>query len=132
MFCFQPCIIFVGATYCYCTHCGLCCLILICLSYQVSDFTAVMEGISDLADHLESVPTGLFSCQSILNNAIFVEGSNLTVYMYCHRIGELYRSRPVFPGFSYKETLEDLKGRFHLLKVTHKFPVLQRVCPCAS
>nr|XP_017243995.1 PREDICTED: CST complex subunit CTC1 isoform X2 [Daucus carota subsp. sativus] len=94
--------------------------------YQVSDFTAVMEGISDLADHLESVPTGLFSCQSILNNAIFVEGSNLTVYMYCHRIGELYRSRPVFPGFSYKETLEDLKGRFHLLKVTHKFPVLQR------
>lgn len=130
-FCLQLCTMFEGATYIFFTYCCLCCKILICPCYQVYDFTVVMEGISDREDQLKSVPSGLFSCKSIFDNAISVKGRNLAIYLYCRLKDELYRSRAVYPGFSYEENFKDLSGRFHLLNVTHKFPMLQKVCSCA-
>ncbi|KAL8130893.1 CST complex subunit CTC1 [Apium graveolens] len=94
--------------------------------YQVYDFTVVMEGISDREDHLETVPSGLFSCKSIFDNAISVKGRNMAIYLHCRLKDELYRNRAVYPGFSNEENFEDLSGRFHFLNVTHKFPVLQK------
>lgn len=88
-----------------------------------------MEGTSDRADHFKSVPTGLFSCKSIFNNAIAAEERKLAMFLYCRLKDELYRSRP---GFNWEENLEDLSGRFHLINVTHIFPVLQKVCSYAS
>ncbi|RVW50495.1 CST complex subunit CTC1 [Vitis vinifera] len=64
--------------------------------YEVNDYSLVMEGMPDHLDHFGLVEMEPFSCRSIFESS---------------------------PLDNLKE-LED--GRFHMLHVTHKFPVLQK------
>lgn len=90
-----------------------------------------MESISDQADDMESLSSESFSCRSLFNNVPFVRERKLAIFLYCQFSDENSRNRSFCPGLHWKG-FEELSGRFHMLRITHKYPVLQKVCSGAS
>ncbi|CAK9177344.1 unnamed protein product, partial [Ilex paraguariensis] len=95
--------------------------------YEVNDFTVVMEGIPEKVNHLGSTLKESFSCRNIFNSVHLVRVIKLTSYLYYHLRDQSSRSFPFYPYMDGKGNFEELKsGRFHVLWITHKFPVLQK------
>lgn len=100
------------------------------LAFQVTDYRVVIEGIPHLTNHF-----GLFdnkesvSCRSIFRSLSQARETGLVVYIYFHWGKVTCRNVPFYPSIDWKDDVKKLEGgAFHLLYVTHKFPVPHKVC----
>ena len=98
------------------------------MAFQVNDYSLVMEGMPDHLDHFGLVEMEPFSCRSIFESSPLVREISLTMYVYFHLRKSSLQKFLVHPHMNLKDNLKELEdGRFHMLHVTHKFPVLQKV-----
>lgn len=96
---------------------------------QVIDYSLVIEGMPGQVEHFRWIQNELFSCRSIFNFTPLVREINLTVYVYFRLGTATCRNFPFYPCKESKEAFQRPEsGIFHLLYVTHKFPVLQKAC----
>ncbi|KAL2455141.1 conserved telomere maintenance component 1 [Abeliophyllum distichum] len=91
--------------------------------FEVKDFIIIMEGIPERLLNLDILSDESLSCQSIFGDAPLVRKMETSLYLYCRR-GEGSRNHPRSLFFDWKENFDELEGgRFHLLMITHKFPI---------
>ncbi|KAG8389990.1 hypothetical protein BUALT_Bualt01G0036800 [Buddleja alternifolia] len=89
--------------------------------FEAKDSIVIMEGIPQKLVDLNSIADPL-SCQSIFNTTSLVRKTNISLYLHQDPSGEDSRSRSLFSDLSgYAHELES--GKFHLLMLTHKFPI---------
>ncbi|KAL5558189.1 hypothetical protein UlMin_034400 [Ulmus minor] len=94
--------------------------------YEVIDYSLVIEGIPGGVDRSEYTDKP-FSCRSIFDFNPLAREMNLTVYAYFHLQNATCRNFSIFPDIRSGEVCKRLdSGVYHLLRVTHKFPVLQK------
>ncbi|KAF3446226.1 hypothetical protein FNV43_RR11405 [Rhamnella rubrinervis] len=95
--------------------------------YEVIDYSLVIEGMPGQLDHFRWIQNELFSCRSIFNFIPLAREINLTVYVCFHLGSATCRNFPFYPRSKSKEVFQRPEsGIFHLLYVTHKFPLLQK------
>ncbi|XP_011083799.1 CST complex subunit CTC1 [Sesamum indicum] len=92
--------------------------------FEAKDFTLIMEGVPpDLVDSDSTICQPL-SCQSIFSTAQPLRTMKISIYLY-HCSTDDSRSHSLF--FDGKGDLLELdRGKFHLLMLTHKYPIQQR------
>ncbi|KAG6674780.1 hypothetical protein I3842_15G062100 [Carya illinoinensis] len=96
--------------------------------YEVIHYRLVIEGAPNLVDRLGLLDNGPFSCRSIFQRISPAREINLTVYIYFHWAEVTRKNLPFYPSIDWKDDLKKLEGgTFHLLYVTHKFPVPYKV-----
>ncbi|PQP99936.1 CST complex subunit CTC1 isoform X1 [Prunus yedoensis var. nudiflora] len=95
--------------------------------YKVADFSLVIEGMPQSVGCIGLLDNDLFSCRTIFHFIPLARKMNLTVYVYFRLRNSMCRNLPIYPCTGPGEDLKRLEsGMFHLLLVTHKFPVLQK------
>lgn len=98
------------------------------MAFQVADFSLVIEGMPQSVGCIGLLDNDLFSCRTIFHFIPLARKMNLTVYVYFRLRNSMCRNLPIYPCTGPGEDLKRLEsGMFHLLLVTHKFPVLQKV-----
>jgi hypothetical protein len=99
------------------------------LAFQVIDYSLIIEGVPNLIDHLGSLDDEPVSCRSIFQCIPPPRDINLAVYIYFNLRNATCRNLPFYTCIDKKDDFEKLEGgAFHLLRVTHKFPLLHKVC----
>ncbi|XP_030950352.1 CST complex subunit CTC1 isoform X1 [Quercus lobata] len=97
-------------------------------SLKVIDYSLIIEGEPHLIDHLGLLDNESVSCRSIFQCIPLARDINLAVYIYFHLRDATCRNLPFYPCIDKKDDFEKLEGgAFHLLRVTHKFPVLHKL-----
>ncbi|KAI8549836.1 hypothetical protein RHMOL_Rhmol06G0056300 [Rhododendron molle] len=95
--------------------------------YEVNDFSLVMEGKGERVDCLGLHLNDSFLCRNIFSSIRFVREMKLAIYLLYHLGDSKSRNFPFHAGIKNKANFEELQsGRFHLLLVTHKYPVEQK------
>ncbi|KAJ8531950.1 hypothetical protein K7X08_011873 [Anisodus acutangulus] len=95
--------------------------------YEVRNFLAIVEDIPMKLDHVNLIQNEPFTCRSIFENAPFVREMNMPLHLY-------YNMRDVIPLNHHFTTCVDSqvdfrkvgRGKYHLLQLIHKFPILQK------
>ncbi|XP_070044816.1 CST complex subunit CTC1 isoform X3 [Nicotiana tomentosiformis] len=95
--------------------------------YEVRNFLSIMEDIPMKLDHVDLIQNEPFTCRSIFENAPFVREMNMPLHLY-------YNMRDVIPVNHHFTICVDSqvdfgkvgRGKFHLLQLMHKFPILQK------
>ncbi|KAF3974532.1 hypothetical protein CMV_002140 [Castanea mollissima] len=96
--------------------------------YEVIDYSLIIEGEPHLIDHLGLLDDESVSCRSIFKCIPLARDINLAVYIYFHLRDATCRNLPFYPCIDKKDDFGKLEGgAFHLLRVTHKFPVLHKL-----
>ncbi|XP_060190180.1 CST complex subunit CTC1 isoform X2 [Lycium barbarum] len=95
--------------------------------YEVRNFLAIMEDIPMKLDHVDLLQNEPFACRSIFENAPFVREMNMPLHLY-YNMRDL---TPVNPHFttcvnSQVDFRKVGQGKYHLLQLMHKFPILQK------
>lgn len=79
-------------------------------------------------NHFGVVEREPFSCRNIFQGFPLVREISLTVYIHFHLQKSRLQEVILYPYSNLKDNFKEPgDGRFHLLHVTHKFPVLQKV-----
>uniref|UniRef100_A0A2N9HSB4 CST complex subunit CTC1 n=1 Tax=Fagus sylvatica TaxID=28930 RepID=A0A2N9HSB4_FAGSY len=95
--------------------------------YEVIDYSLIIEGVPNLIDHLGSLDDEPVSCRSIFQCIPPPRDINLAVYIYFNLRNATCRNLPFYTCIDKKDDFEKLEGgAFHLLRVTHKFPLLHK------
>ncbi|XP_057973338.1 CST complex subunit CTC1 isoform X2 [Malania oleifera] len=95
--------------------------------YEVKDYSIVMEAIPEESEHLELLDNQPFSCRSIFHSVPMTRVTNLAVYVYFNWRNAVCRNLSLHHFKDWKVDFREIEnGRFHLLCVTHKYPVLQK------
>ena len=96
-------------------------------SFQVQDFTIVMQGIPDYLDCSKLLASEPLTCRNIFENAPLVRETKISLFLYYH-FGGKTSSHSSFSSKKSKESLQEFEGgNFHLLLLKHKFPLLHKV-----
>ncbi|KAL0288373.1 UNVERIFIED_CONTAM: CST complex subunit CTC1 [Sesamum angustifolium] len=92
--------------------------------FEAKDFTLIMEGIPpDMVDADSTICPPL-SCRSIFSNAQPLRTMKISIYLH-HWPTDDSRSHSLF--FDWKGNSQELdSGKFHLLMLTHKYPIQQK------
>lgn len=99
------------------------------LIFQVVDYGLIVEGITEVLDQLVMPGKELFSCRSIFNCAPAGRKENFSFIVHFHMSKATSRNLPFYPSVDRTNDLKEFgSGAFHLIQVTHKFPLLQKVC----
>ncbi|KAK4390602.1 CST complex subunit CTC1 [Sesamum angolense] len=98
--------------------------ILVLGTLKAKDFTLIMEGIPpDMVDADSTICPPL-SCRSIFSNAQPLRTMKISIYLH-HWPTDDSRSHSLF--FDWKGNSQELdSGKFHLLMLTHKYPIQQK------
>ncbi|XP_044475168.1 CST complex subunit CTC1 isoform X4 [Mangifera indica] len=95
--------------------------------YEVVDYGLIVEGITEVLDQLVMPGKELFSCRSIFNCAPAGRKENLSFIVHFHMSKATSRNLPFYPSVDRTNDLKEFgSGAFHLIRVTHKFPLLQK------
>ncbi|KAL6548854.1 hypothetical protein OROHE_008699 [Orobanche hederae] len=93
--------------------------------FEANDFRLIMEGMPPKLADLDSTIYRPLSCRSIFSNAPTLRRVKMSIYLYHYPTDEDSWSRSLF--FDSKENHQELcGGKFHLLRLTHKFPMRQK------
>lgn len=96
-------------------------------AFQVVDYILIIEGMPGQVNYSGLIDKP-FSCRSIFNFVPSARAVNLAVYVEFHLRNTACRNLSFYPHMESGEDLERLEsGIYHLLHVTHKFPVLGKV-----
>ncbi|KAL8523974.1 hypothetical protein ACS0TY_013800 [Phlomoides rotata] len=94
--------------------------------FEAKDFKIIIEGIPPKLVDMDSTIYQPLSCQSLFSNALPLERLKKSIYL-CHcPSDENSESRSHFFHRREKNSLDFDSGKYHLLVLTHKFPVLQK------
>ncbi|KAK6160745.1 hypothetical protein DH2020_004126 [Rehmannia glutinosa] len=89
------------------------------------DFRLIMEGMPPKLVDLDSTIYRPLSCRSIFSNVLPLTRMKISTYLYHCKTDEDSRSRSLF--FDWEGNSQELdSGKFHLLMLTHKFPVQKK------
>ncbi|XP_060958065.1 CST complex subunit CTC1 isoform X3 [Cannabis sativa] len=91
--------------------------------YEVVDYILVLEGMPQLMDYLGLIGKP-FSCKSVFNFISLARAVNLAVHVQFHLRSAACRNLVFYPRTELGEDMGLESGIYHLLHVTHKFPVL--------
>lgn len=95
--------------------------------YEIIDYTLMMEGSPEVVDQLWLPKNESFSCRGIFSCAPLARKGNLSTFVYFHMCNSPNNYLPFYPCTGWTNDFEELEsGKFHLIQVTHKFPVLQK------
>ncbi|XP_015575646.2 CST complex subunit CTC1 isoform X1 [Ricinus communis] len=95
--------------------------------YEVGNYSLIMEGTPDLVDYLGLPRNESFSCRHIFHCTSWTRKINLTLYIYFRLSNAIWKKHPSNPFLGWNYDHKELQGRrFHLIWVTHKYPVLQK------
>ncbi|XP_050236742.1 CST complex subunit CTC1 [Mercurialis annua] len=95
--------------------------------YEVVNYSLIMEGKADLLDHRGSPGSESFSCRQIFQCNPWAGETKLTTYIYFHLSGATCKNLPFYPSVCPNYKCEELQcGSFHLIYITHKYPVLEK------
>ncbi|XP_031273380.1 CST complex subunit CTC1 isoform X2 [Pistacia vera] len=95
--------------------------------YEVIDYGLMVEGIPEVVDRLGLPGKELFSCRSIFNCAPPTRKENLSIILHFHMSKATSRNLPFYPSVDWTNDFKEFEsGTFHLIRVTHKFPLLQK------
>ncbi|XP_027774178.1 CST complex subunit CTC1-like isoform X5 [Solanum pennellii] len=94
--------------------------------YEVRNFLAIMEDIPMKLGHVDLLQNEPFTCRSIFVNAPLVREMNMPLLLYynlrnlnpVHHFTTSAHSQVDFPKVG--------RGKYHLLQLMHKFPILQK------
>ncbi|XP_073142010.1 CST complex subunit CTC1 isoform X2 [Henckelia pumila] len=93
---------------------------------EAKDFTIIIEGKPEKLVGLDLHPEQSLSCRSIFGNASLTRRMRLSPYLYLKPGSEDYNLDPWSLLCDDKRNLQEHEsGKFHLLLLTHKFPVQQ-------
>ncbi|KAF3634880.1 hypothetical protein FXO38_24920 [Capsicum annuum] len=95
--------------------------------YEIRNFLAIMEDIPMKLDHVDLLQNEPFECRSIFENASPVREMNMPLHFF-------YNLRDIIPIDHHFTTCIDSqvdfrkvgRGKYHLLQLMHKFPILQK------
>lgn len=94
---------------------------------QAKNFRLIMEGTCPELVDLNPTIYQPLSCRSIFSKALPSRKLNISMYLYHCPSDADCRSRSLF--FEWKGNSQDLNsGKYHLLWLSHKFPIQQKVC----
>ncbi|KAI9118727.1 hypothetical protein K1719_010172 [Acacia pycnantha] len=103
--------------------------------YEVMDFNIIVDGIPELVDHLELYDTESLSCGSIFNCKFTQATKDSSLLIHVHFLWRNVKCRN-FPLYFYPSMKNESKilepGNYHLLRVSHKFPLLQKMSSTSS
>ncbi|KAF8404935.1 hypothetical protein HHK36_009830 [Tetracentron sinense] len=98
--------------------------------YEVQDYNLVIEGLPSQVDPSIVLKTEPFSCRSIFHHVPLARDTHpFTVYVHFYLRDATCQNVPLCLSscIDRSSNSEELKsGTFHLLLVTHKFPVIQK------
>ncbi|KAL0360789.1 UNVERIFIED_CONTAM: CST complex subunit CTC1 [Sesamum radiatum] len=98
--------------------------ILVLGTLKAKDFMLIMEGIPPNMVDLDLTICPPLSCRSIFSNAQPLRTLKISIYLY-HWPADDSRSHSLF--FDWKGNSQELdSGKFHLLMLTHKYPIQQK------
>ncbi|XP_030540051.1 CST complex subunit CTC1 isoform X2 [Rhodamnia argentea] len=92
--------------------------------YEVNDYSVIITGVSQWTGQLRPFDRESFSCKSIFNYIPMVRGMGLDISICFH----LKNANCIDFHETSEEELEDLgSGSYHILRIVHKFPLLQKL-----
>lgn len=95
--------------------------------YEVNDYSVIIEGALKGMGTSELHRYGPISCRSIFDGVPSVKDTNFTIYIHFHLKKATCKNLPFYPFFHQKENTDELEsGLFHLLQITHKYPLVQK------
>jgi hypothetical protein len=107
---------------------SLCSHFSIFFTFQVINYSLVVEGVPNMVDHFGLPDSESVSCRSIFQCISLARETNLAVFVYFHFRNVACRNIPLYQCIDWKNDFKKLEdGTFHLLYVTHKFPVPHKV-----
>ncbi|KAK6245301.1 hypothetical protein SCA6_008391 [Theobroma cacao] len=94
--------------------------------FEVIDYSLTVEGIPE-SDHLGLFSNESFSCRSIFQCFSSTRTRNLKMFVYFHLCNATSRNLPFYPSLDCQDEVNETgNGTFHLIHITHKFPLLQK------
>ena len=88
-----------------------------------------MDGIGELVDHLELLEIESLSCRMIFNCTQAARELSNSIFVYFHWKNAKCRKFPLHPCINKKNEIVVPEPRsYHLLRVSHKFPLQEKVC----
>nr|GMD84882.1 CST complex subunit CTC1 isoform X2 [Ipomoea batatas] len=95
--------------------------------YEVKKFTLSMEGIPKKMDHMNLLQNEPFTCRHIFTSGPSIREINMSLHLSYNVADKISIDHPVSDCINMKETFQELEsGKFHLLWIKHKFPILQK------
>ncbi|KAI4353113.1 hypothetical protein L6164_002085 [Bauhinia variegata] len=95
--------------------------------YEVMNYTIIVDGVADRVDHLSLLESEFLSCRTIFNCSQVARELNISIYVHFLWKNVKCRNFPCYPCISSKNDAERPEpGTYHLLRVSHKFPLLQK------
>ncbi|CAH9054208.1 unnamed protein product [Cuscuta europaea] len=95
--------------------------------YEVKRFTLAMQGLPEKMDNFYLPRDEPFSCRSIFTSGPQMQKINISLHFSYNVADKESIKHPISENINMKETFQELeRGRFHLLLIKHKFPILQK------
>lgn len=99
------------------------------LNLQVTDYDVVVNGIGELVDQLELLESESLSCRVIFNCTQAERELSTSFFVFCLWKNAKCRKFPLYPHINSKNESKILEpGSYYLLRVSHKFPLQEKVC----
>ncbi|KAF9687595.1 hypothetical protein SADUNF_Sadunf02G0109700 [Salix dunnii] len=96
--------------------------------YEVVDYSLIMEGMPKVVDRLGLLNNESLSCSHIFHYVPRSTEMNLAMYSYFHLSCVTCKNLCFYPSVPFNEDLQELQsGRFHLIWISHKYPLLQQL-----
>ncbi|RDX60098.1 CST complex subunit CTC1, partial [Mucuna pruriens] len=93
----------------------------------VTDYDVIVDGIGELVDQLELLGSKSLSCRTIFNCTKAERELITSIFVYCPWKNAKCRKIPLNSCINSKNEIETLEpGSYHLLKVSHKFPLQEK------
>lgn len=87
-----------------------------------------MEGMPKVVDRLGLLNNESLSCSHIFHYVPRAIEMNLAIYSYFHLSSVTCKNLCFYPSVPFNEDLQELQsGIFHLIWISHKYPLLQQV-----
>ncbi|KAH1238336.1 CST complex subunit CTC1 [Glycine max] len=95
--------------------------------YEVTDFDVVVDSIGELVDQIELLGSESLSCRTIFNCTKAEGELSTSIFVYCHWKNAKCKNIPLYSCINSKNETETLEpGSYHLLRVSHKFPLQEK------
>ncbi|XP_022633687.1 CST complex subunit CTC1 isoform X2 [Vigna radiata var. radiata] len=101
--------------------------------YEVTDYEVFMDKIDEPVDQIERLGSESLSCRTIFDCSKAERELSTPFFVCCHWKNVKCRNIPLYSCINSKNESETLEpGSYHVLRVSHKFPLQEKVNICGS
>ncbi|XP_052733915.1 CST complex subunit CTC1 isoform X2 [Vigna angularis] len=95
--------------------------------YEVTDYEVFMDKIDEPVDQIERLGSESLSCRTIFNCSKAKRELSTPFFVCCHWKNVKCRNIPLYSCINSKNESETLEpGSYHMLRVSHKFPLQEK------